>query len=67
MSDRLAVLRETVGKYRCERSWKIFPIDELVTEEETGLIVHPDYLDRLGFQETRRDTPRDNYEHHFNT
>lgn len=67
MGDRLSVLIETVGKYRCERCWKARDPKELVEETETGLIVCPEHVDKQGFNENRRDAGTESIPHHFDT
>jgi len=65
--SRLDDLKNSVGKYDCERCGFSFPIEELVEEEETGLIVDKKCLDTVGFNEKKRDGSRESISHHFNT
>ncbi len=64
---RLDELKLNVGLYKCERCGFTFPVDELVEEEETGLIVDQKCLDKPSFEYMKQDSPRDSSEHHFET
>lgn len=64
---RIDDLKNSVGKFTCERCGFSSDIDEFIEEEQTGLIVHPKCADQLSFNEMRVDGPKDSYNHHFNT
>lgn len=64
---RLEDLKEQVGKYRCDRCWKYYLIEELQEEEETSLIVCSSCIDQQGFNEQRREVAKEVVEHHFDT
>jgi len=64
---RLADLQDTVGKAKCDRCGFWFLVEELLEEEETGLIVDSKCLDHRSFNETKSDSSKDTYNHHFTT
>jgi hypothetical protein len=67
MSSRLTDIKASVAKFKCERSGFDYPVEELVEEEETGLIVHKRFVDNRSFSKTKSDSPREESNHHFTT
>jgi len=64
---RLDDLKNSVGKYNCERCGFSFLVDELVEEEETSMVVCKPCLDKTGFNEKKQSGSRDSISHHFDT
>jgi hypothetical protein len=67
MAGKLDALVNSVGKAKCDRCGFYFPVEELVEEEQTGLVVDQKCLDKTSFEDDKRGEGSTPVEHHFTT
>jgi DNA-directed RNA polymerase subunit RPC12/RpoP len=61
-------LKQVVAKYRCDRCYRAFLIEELTEDPATpGILVCKDCIDELGFEEMKAESPRTDIKHYFRT